>query len=57
MGKLSVYLKSYKKSSKILLWRLFREQSTVWQRAEIPIQSNEAFMVCKDLRWGLAESN
>ena len=46
MSKLSVYLKSYNMSSEILLWRLVREQSNVWQRAEIPIQSNNAFKVC-----------
>ena len=45
MGKLSVYLKNYTLSSKILLWRLFREQSTGWQRGEISIQSNGAFKV------------
>ena len=46
MGKLSVYLKSYKNSELILLWRLVREQSTEWQRGEIPIQSNNTFKVC-----------
>lgn len=45
MGKLSVYLKNHTLSSKILLWRLPREQSTEWQRGEIPIQSNGAFTV------------
>ncbi|KAJ7389039.1 hypothetical protein OS493_034174 [Desmophyllum pertusum] len=45
MGKLSVYLKSYKNSELILLWRLVREQSTEWQRGEIPIQSNNTFKI------------
>ena len=45
MGKLSVYLTNYTLSSKILLWRLFREQSTEWQRGEISIQSNGAYKV------------
>ena len=45
VGKLSVYFKSYKSDSEIILWRLFREQSHVWRRGEIPIQSNETFMV------------
>ena len=50
IGKLSVYLKNYKSSSKILLWRLFREQSTEWQRGEIPIHSNDAFKVRNGLK-------
>ena len=45
MGKLSVYLKNYTLSFKLLLWRLFREQSNEWQRGEIPIQSNSAYKV------------
>lgn len=49
MSKLSVYLKSYNISSEILLWRLVREQSSEWQRAEIPIQSKNTFKVCNFL--------
>ncbi len=49
LGRLNVYQKSYG-TSEILLWRLFTEQSNEWQRAEIPIHSNNAFKVCNVLR-------
>ena len=51
MGRLNVYLKS-QKSSEILLWRLFREQSNKWQRGEIPIQSNDTFKV-RNVTYGI----
>ena len=46
IGKLSVYFKSYQ-DDEILLWRLVGGTSREWKYGEIPINSSNAYEVCK----------